>query len=81
MGKVDPVVRIGYSQATELIMPATLPAPEQTVKAYKSLSNEELQRRINDVRAEMGSRLLILGHHYQQDEVIQLSDLQGDSFS
>jgi quinolinate synthase len=61
-------------------MPATLPAPEQTVKPYKSLSNEELQRRINDVRTEMGSRLLILGHHYQQDEVIQLSDLQGDSY-
>ncbi len=28
----------------------------------------------------MGPRLLILGHHYQQDEVIQLSDLQGDSY-
>jgi quinolinate synthase len=28
----------------------------------------------------MGPRLLILGHHYQQDEVIALSDLQGDSY-
>ena len=28
----------------------------------------------------MGSRLLILGHHYQQDEVIALSDLRGDSY-
>ena len=28
----------------------------------------------------MGPKLLILGHHYQQDEVIQLSDLQGDSY-
>ncbi len=35
-------------------MPATLPAPEQTVKAYKSLSNEELQRRINDVAPKWG---------------------------
>ena len=32
------------------------------------------------MRAELGSRLLILGHHYQQDEVIALSDLQGDSY-
>ncbi len=30
--------------------------------------------------AEMGPRLLILGHHYQQDEVIALSDLRGDSY-
>ena len=28
----------------------------------------------------MGRRLLILGHHYQQDEVIALSDLRGDSY-
>ena len=32
------------------------------------------------MRAEMGPRLLILGHHYQQDEVIALSDLRGDSY-
>ena len=50
------------------------------LKPYKSLDNETLQRRINAVRAESGSRLLILGHHYQQDEVIALSDLQGDSY-
>src|SRR5262245_23150424 len=49
-------------------------------KPYRAISNEELTRRINDVRAELGSRLLILGHHYQQDEVIALSDLQGDSY-
>ena len=47
---------------------------------YKSLDNETLQRRITSVRAQMGSRLLILGHHYQQDEVIALSDLRGDSY-
>jgi quinolinate synthase len=47
---------------------------------YRSLGNEELQARINAVRQEMGSRLLILGHHYQQDEVIALSDLRGDSY-
>ena len=28
----------------------------------------------------MGSELLILGHHYQQDEVIAHSDLRGDSY-
>jgi quinolinate synthase len=47
---------------------------------YKSLDNQTLHERISRVRAEMGSRLLILGHHYQQDEVIELSDLRGDSY-
>jgi quinolinate synthase len=47
---------------------------------YKSLDNHSLHERIAQVRAEMGKRLLILGHHYQQDEVIALSDLRGDSY-
>jgi quinolinate synthase len=54
--------------------------PTFELKPYKSLDNEALQQRIAAVRAEMGSRLLILGHHYQQDEVIALSDLRGDSY-
>jgi quinolinate synthase len=55
-------------------------SPTFEFKPYRSLSNEELMRRISTVRTEFGSKLLILGHHYQQDEVIALSDLQGDSY-
>jgi quinolinate synthase len=55
-------------------------SPAFEFKPYRGLSNEELMRRINAVRAGLGPRLLILGHHYQQDEVIALSDLQGDSY-
>ena len=47
---------------------------------YKSLDNETLQNRIGAVCAVLGRRLLILGHHYQQDEVIAMSDLRGDSY-
>jgi quinolinate synthase len=47
---------------------------------YKSLDNATLTARIQAVRNAMGQRLLILGHHYQQDEVIALSDLRGDSY-
>jgi quinolinate synthase len=56
------------------------PAGPFPLADYKSLDNEALQRRIASVRTQMGSRLLILGHHYQQDEVIALSDLRGDSY-
>ncbi len=47
---------------------------------YRSLDNAELQRRIAAVRQQLGPQLLILGHHYQQDEVITNSDLRGDSY-
>jgi quinolinate synthase len=63
--------------STALAEPAT---PAYELKPYKSLSNEELAKRIKAIKAEFGARLLVLGHHYQQDEVIALSDLQGDSY-
>ena len=47
---------------------------------YKSADNIELSARIAEVRKQLGSKLLILGHHYQQDEVIAHSDLRGDSY-
>jgi quinolinate synthase len=47
---------------------------------YRGLSDEEMDRRIAAARATLGSRLLILGHHYQRDEVIKFADLIGDSF-
>jgi quinolinate synthase len=49
-------------------------------QSYRSLDSEELTRRVQAIRTEMGRRLLILGHHYQQDEVIALADLRGDSY-
>lgn len=54
------------------------PAPD--LRPFKELSNDTLTRRIQEIRAAMGRRLLILGHHYQQDEVIALADLRGDSY-
>ncbi len=47
---------------------------------YRGLDDEEMARRIADARATLGSRLLILGHHYQRDEVIRFADITGDSF-
>lgn len=47
---------------------------------YESLPNDALVERINRVKREMGRRLLILGHHYQRDEVVDLADLRGDSY-
>ena len=46
---------------------------------YRALTEDELGQAIAARRKELGSRLLILGHHYQRDEVIRHADLIGDS--
>ena len=52
------------------------PLPER----YLGLSDEEMDARIAAARATLGRRLVILGHHYQRDEVIKFADYTGDSF-
>jgi quinolinate synthase len=52
------------------------PLPER----YLGLSDEEMDRRIAAAKATLGRRLVILGHHYQRDEVIRFADHTGDSF-
>ncbi|MFP5378565.1 MAG: quinolinate synthase NadA [Vicinamibacteria bacterium] len=52
------------------------PLPER----YLGLSDEEMELRIAAARAALGDRLVILGHHYQRDEVIRFADYTGDSF-
>jgi len=41
---------------------------------------QKLHQEITEVRNRLGKRLLILGHHYQRDEVVLHADLLGDSF-
>ncbi len=52
------------------------PLPEEFV----GLSDEEMDARIAAARVTLGSRLVILGHHYQRDEVIKFADYTGDSY-
>src|SRR6059036_3525619 len=44
------------------------------------LNDDELDDRIRAAREKLGRRLVILGHHYQRDEVIKFADVRGDSF-
>ena len=44
------------------------------------LNDIEVDERIREARERLGRRLVILGHHYQRDEVIKFADVRGDSF-
>ena len=52
------------------------PLPER----YLGLPDDEMDRRIGAAKAALGRRLVILGHHYQRDEVITFADHTGDSY-
>jgi quinolinate synthase len=47
---------------------------------YRELSEAELRLRIESAKERLRRRLVILGHHYQQDSVIDFADFVGDSF-
>ncbi len=47
---------------------------------YLHYSPEELDRRIHQARRKLGKSVMVLGHHYQREEVIKYADFQGDSF-
>ena len=59
------------------------PASERGVDCPGELppaSDPTLVARAQAAKDTLGSRLMILGHHYQRDEVIQFADVTGDSF-
>src|SRR5262249_23496636 len=57
-----------------------LPERQALPDRYVGLSDDEMDARIADAKARLGSRLVILGHHYQRDEVIKFADYTGDSY-
>ncbi|MDP4158962.1 MAG: quinolinate synthase NadA, partial [Bacillota bacterium] len=51
------------------------PIPDEIIL----MSEEAREERIRAIKNKLGSRMMILGHHYQRDEVIKFADYRGDS--
>lgn len=52
----------------------------RAIDEYLSLGEAEVAERIREAKRKLGSRVVILGHHYQRDDVICHADFTGDSF-
>jgi quinolinate synthase len=60
--------------------PVGVPLQVALPEDVRALPVDETQERIVRARETLGKRLLVLGHHYQRDEVIRHADFTGDSF-
>jgi quinolinate synthase len=49
-------------------------------REYWDLDAKTLTARIAEARRKLGERLIVLGHHYQREDIIAFADLRGDSF-
>jgi quinolinate synthase len=73
-----PVYGAGASQWDAI--PVSTPVQGEIPGRYRRLTADEVGARIATARARLGARLVILGHHYQRDEIIRWADFRGDSF-
>jgi quinolinate synthase len=51
-----------------------------SLESYLSLPDHSMDQRIAEARARLGASTILLGHHYQRDEVIRFADYTGDSY-
>lgn len=72
----------GYGPGASMgdVIPTGSPRQGQLPAEYQRASNDELHARIRAAKATLGDRVVVLGHFYQRDEVVQHADFLGDSF-
>src|SRR5260370_37271840 len=79
---------VSISDSTTLVgadQPATLRAPEIEsgvgcdFDSCLLVPDHALDDRIAGAKARLGTDVVILGHHYQRDEVVKFADFRGDS--
>ncbi|WP_051973444.1 quinolinate synthase NadA [Cryobacterium sp. MLB-32] len=72
----------GYGPGSSMgdVIPTGSPRQGELPESYRRATPDELDARIRSAKAILGDRVVILGHFYQRDEVLQHADFVGDSF-
>lgn len=78
--QIDTELGYGPGASTEDTAPTTTPQQGPIPATYTQATQEELDARIIAAKEQLGSRLKILGHFYQRDEIVRYADFVGDSF-
>ncbi len=70
----------GPGASSDDVLPTGSPRQGALPDEYKNASDEQLHDRIRKAKATLGDKVVILGHFYQRDEIVQHADYLGDSF-
>ena len=72
----------GYGPGSSMgdVIPTGSPRQGELPVAYREADEAELHERIRAAKRTLGERVVVLGHFYQRDEVVQHADYVGDSF-
>src|SRR5690606_37240783 len=72
----------GYGPGSSMgdVIPTGSPRQGELPAEYREASEDELDKRIRAAKAALGDRVVVLGHFYQREEVVQHADYVGDSF-
>ncbi len=66
---------------SELLELNILPSPKTVEESLVAeTTSEDVVRRIHTLKEELRDKVVILGHHYQRDDIVQFADRTGDSF-
>ncbi len=76
----DQVPGYGPGASANDVAPPSAPRQGTLPAEYREAPEDELHARIEAARAELGSRVVVLGHYYQRDEIVAHADFLGDSF-
>ncbi|MFA4895695.1 MULTISPECIES: quinolinate synthase NadA [unclassified Microbacterium] len=74
--------RPGYGPGSSMgdVIPTGSPRQGELPVEYREAGEDELDARIRAAKATLGDRVVVLGHFYQREEVVQHTDYVGDSF-
>lgn len=73
-------VAYGPGASSEDVIPSNSPKQGALPEEYKLATDDQLHERIRTAKKTLGDKVVILGHFYQRDEIVQHADYLGDSF-